>query len=177
MGSLYLNIVYPMRKFITKSIFNIFVLTHYDEYIPKEIIELITMSIYPRILIIVGNYYTRLMMDDVLYKWGESDEFDNFIPNDITRISRGVTHIAFMTKNDEVYICGNNNYGELGLGHRQPQTSPQKLSLSNIVMIFCGVNHTIALVKSGKVYTWGSNSWGNLGLGHNADEILPQQVN
>ena len=109
------------------------------------------------------------------------------------KISCGYSHTCLLM--DEVYVWGDNDEGQLGLGHNQSQNSPQKfapmqmnrreggtsergkLNLPNIKQIICGSYHTIALTNSNEIWVWGYNNCGQLGLGHNQDQNSPQKLN
>jgi len=114
------------------------------------------------------------------------DTFGDHVPYEIVKliimstypkikISCGCEHTCLLM--DEIYVWGNNIYGQLGLGHNQKQNSPQKLNLPNIKKIICGGFHTIALTNSNEVWVWGNNIYGQLGLGHNQDQNSPQKLN
>ena len=69
------------------------------------------------------------------------------------------------------YAFGENRSGELGLGHRDKVTKPQKLIFDEpIKSIICGGWHTICLTLEGNLYSWGDNYHGQLGLGNNIEE-------
>jgi X-linked retinitis pigmentosa GTPase regulator len=74
-----------------------------------------------------------------------------------------------------VYIFGNNEYGQLGLGHNKNQNAPQLLMTDDrISQIACGKYHTVILKNNGEVYIFGDNTHGQLGLGHNKNQNVPQ---
>ena len=130
------------------------------------------------------------------------DTFGDHVPYEIIKliimstypkikISCGYSHTCLLM--DEVYVWGDNDEGQLGLGHNQSQNSPQKfapmqmnrreegtsergkLNLSNIKDIICGGRHTIALTDSNEVWVWGYNNEGQLGLGHYQHQNSPQK--
>jgi alpha-tubulin suppressor-like RCC1 family protein len=77
-----------------------------------------------------------------------------------------------LTENGKLYAWGNNNCGQLGLGHTNPVTSPTHIDLPNGVMIETVSqigNTTIALTTNGDLYGCGYNIDGQLGLGHTTD--------
>ncbi len=87
---------------------------------------------------------------------------------------------TILKKNTEIYVWGNDEYGQLGLGHRyqnkkgvgQENEQPAKqLSLpkscsfqTQIVEIACGEDHSCLITSSGHLYAMGSNSFGKLGI-------------
>ncbi|EDV28782.1 uncharacterized protein TRIADDRAFT_52018 [Trichoplax adhaerens] len=71
---------------------------------------------------------------------------------------------VYVAETGELYACGWNNNGQLGLEHQDNVTRLQKLSLPiRMQKVACGWNHTIALSVEGKLYSWGSNAFGQLG--------------
>lgn len=79
--------------------------------------------------------------------------------------SHGFNHTV-IKKIDGFYVCGENIYGQLGLGDNFDRKSMTKLNNPDIVEIFCGGHHTIAMTKNPKVLlVCGWNNEGQLGLG------------
>ena len=77
----------------------------------------------------------------------------------IVSIGCGHRHTIVITFDNKTYVWGNNESGQLGLGHNINQNSPQELSFSDIKIesVTCGINHTMALTMNGKLYVWGNN--------------------
>lgn len=70
--------------------------------------------------------------------------------------------------NKHVYSWGLNNWGQLGIGHRENECTPTEIKEfrnKDIRTICGGAQHSIALTYDGKVYTWGKNEEGQLGIG------------
>lgn len=86
---------------------------------------------------------------------------------DISIASAGYNYSLIKNDRGELFGCGENDYGELGLGHNNPQIEPRMLpfQLSNIIQISCGFHHTLLLDSEGNVYGAGYNYFGNLGIG------------
>ena len=71
------------------------------------------------------------------------------------------------TEDGEIYVCGWNKNGQLGLSSQEVDypTFCQVPSLPRkITKVSCGWNHTMALTENGTVYVWGSNAFGQLGV-------------
>ena len=67
-----------------------------------------------------------------------------------------------------IYSCGRNDKGQLGLGHLENQITPTLIpdTPSNIVQLVCGYIHNLFLDSEGNVYSVGYNNYGQLGLSH-----------
>ena len=90
-------------------------------------------------------------------------------------------HNLALYQDGSLYSWGDNHYGQLGLGHRQHQNTPQLIDPSHfhnktINSIHQGPIHTLALMEDGSLYTWGYNVYGELGLGHNTNQNTPQLI-
>lgn len=131
-----------------------------------------------------GDDHTILHSDDGLYVFGfnfsgqlglgdyEMREvptklifFENF---EIVSTHCGERHTIINTT-DGLYVFGNNNCGQLGLGDEIDRNVPTKLNLESrtleIQSIDCGLNYTIINTTNG-LYVFGDNESGQLGLGH-----------
>jgi E3 ubiquitin-protein ligase HERC4 len=101
-----------------------------------------------------------------------------------------MTGILFFLKETEngIFSCGNNFYGQLGVGKTIHQNSPQPITtLKNekVKNVACGDDHTIILtgkcpnyvkfIENG-VYSFGRNCYGQLGLGTTYNETKPQLI-
>lgn len=81
-----------------------------------------------------------------------------------------------ISENNECYVWGANESGQLGLGDDQHRAVPTKLNLPSNdkpVSIVCGGYHTFCLTQSGDYYVWGKNRFGQLGLGDESNRLSP----
>jgi len=102
----------------------------------------------------------------------------------VTDIAAGEGFSVFVTRNKqneetEVFACGNNLNGELGVGYMRHVLDVTKIEgLSNykfdggkpgqdtnirVETISCGKNHCMALLNIGAILEWGSNIRGQMG--------------
>jgi hypothetical protein len=82
---------------------------------------------------------------------------------------RGVSEYA-IEEGSSLWSFGNNNHGQLGLGHNRPQWTPKRLRYpANVVDCAAGERHSIAVTQSGEVWSFGSNATGATG---HTDEIV-----
>lgn len=145
--------------------------------------------IFPKIsieLVCCGSEHTVILTSSgKVYGWGRNESGqlglgdDNCYKNTphelnllylIKSICCGIQHTIALTYSNEIYVWGNNNHGQLGLGDTLFRNSPQKLSLQgefgnlNIKSISCNGNFTIVLTSNGTIYSWGYNYFGQLGF-------------
>lgn len=86
-------------------------------------------------------------------------------PKRITKLQLSVPER--LIKVGSVYVCGQGDLGQLGLGEEESKMESKKLTLlekpSNVVDIRAGGVHTLLLTEDGKVYSFGCNDEGALG--------------
>ena len=95
-------------------------------------------------------------------------------------ISTGLAHSVFLMENGSIRVTGMNTLGQLALGHREAQHSPQEVFYdfkgSKVKHVSCGGAHTLACSAEGDVFAVGSNSCGQLGIGHQGDRDTFQHL-
>ncbi|KAL1452322.1 hypothetical protein MTO96_043837, partial [Rhipicephalus appendiculatus] len=78
----------------------------------------------------------------------------------------GSNHALLLTRDGEIYAWGRNTEGQLGLGNRKDQKSPQLVShlaqRSKVTQVSCGRDFSLALDTQGKLWAWGQNDGGQL---------------
>lgn len=86
---------------------------------------------------------------------------------DISTVS---AHTCAALANGDLKCWGNNNNGQLGLGHTNQINDASLAPIvpfgNTVLQLATGYNHTCALAGGQKVRCWGSNQNGVLGLGH-----------
>ena len=95
----------------------------------------------------------------------------------IKQIVCGANHSMLTTK-DSVYACGNNCYGQLGLGDEVDRNTFTLIpnTPSNIKQIQSGNYYSMLLTDDDTVYACGGNHEGQLGLGDNNERNTFTQV-
>ena len=80
-------------------------------------------------------------------------------------------HNIILTHNNELYVCGLNKFGQLGLGDDNKRNQYVKLehNFGQIKNIFCSRDHNIILNEQNELYVCGLNYEGQLGLGDNVN--------
>lgn len=83
----------------------------------------------------------------------------------VLRLSAGYEFSMFQCENGEIYACGFNGVGQLGVGNNTIQIQPILIPNlpGNIISFSCGAAHAIFLDDQGIVYSTGSNVNGELG--------------
>jgi alpha-tubulin suppressor-like RCC1 family protein len=98
----------------------------------------------------------------------------------ILRVQCGLDFTAFLTTEGQLFVTGNNQMGQLGLGHKDNLTIPHIVSDAlrgrRVVDVACGGTHMLVLCDSGEVYGWGSGGDGRLGLIHTDDCLIPTRL-
>ena len=100
----------------------------------------------------------------------------------ITGVYYGSQSFFYLTANLDLYCCGYNKYGQLGLGHSTEYITKPTLNkhvrervefISNSVCAY----HTILKTVKGRMYGYGWNSNGQLGIGRKSfKESVPQPL-
>jgi alpha-tubulin suppressor-like RCC1 family protein len=110
-----------------------------------------------------------------------------FITNNITisKIANGGSRLdtyaisAFVASNGDLYTCGYNAHGGLGINSTTNASTPTKVtnisSVSEVIISDCYVASFLALKTNGDLYGWGDNRVGALGLG-TADQFTSPQL-
>lgn len=81
-----------------------------------------------------------------------------------------------LTKTGRVYACGDNSYGQLGLGMKTEIFNLQNVPVENIASMVLSGTHTFFITKENKVFVTGRNYEGQLGLGHYDDVFKPVEL-
>ncbi|XP_048341959.1 secretion-regulating guanine nucleotide exchange factor [Sphaerodactylus townsendi] len=87
----------------------------------------------------------------------------------LRNVAGGGGHSSVITDTGELFLCGQNKNGQLGLNHTEDVihfTLCSSLSGCPIVQVACGWDFTIILAGNGHVLSCGSNSFGQLGVPH-----------
>ncbi|XP_011688739.1 PREDICTED: probable E3 ubiquitin-protein ligase HERC4 isoform X2 [Wasmannia auropunctata] len=105
-------------------------------------------------------------------------EVDFAEAHNVIDIACGENYTVIVTKDGQVYSCGNNDYGQLG--HEKARKRLQLIpGLDAFVFrkISCGNCHTLAVNEWGQLFSWGSNMKGQLGLNSvDCTERIPRMI-
>jgi alpha-tubulin suppressor-like RCC1 family protein len=88
----------------------------------------------------------------------------------VSRIFTGSDHSIFLTEDNELYTCGWNIYGQLGIGEKIMECTPTRIQPFTdelIKDVSCKHSqHTIVVTETDRVFTCGRNDWFQLCQGH-----------
>ena len=92
--------------------------------------------------------------------------------------STGCAHTVCLDDQGNVHAFGDNDYGQLGLGHIEIKLIPTQVpSLSCITQVSCGSFFTACVDDQGLLWTFGENDHGQLGIGNTNRCESPHKVN
>jgi hypothetical protein len=93
-------------------------------------------------------------------------------------VGRLTVHCFGIAVAGELFVCGNNQFGQLGLGYRSPfQNNPTRVDIPGRVRsVSCGTAHMAAVTETGDLYTWGWAHGGRLGCSSGRDVLRPTLV-
>jgi RCC1 and BTB domain-containing protein len=114
----------------------------------------------------------------------------------VTQIACGYHHTLALDSTGKLYGFGRNDYGQLGLGHRNSSSKPEWVQGMlaepqggrnelggvpapddlHVRQITCGCYHSLVLVKTNCVYAFGRNNHGQLGTGETEDQVFPKMI-
>ena len=129
-----------------------------------------------------GNVYTTGDNDMGQLCLGDLESRDLFhqviLPRPAEAVAVGLDFTLILLENGEVYGCGSNENGELGIGPDvQFSTTPDNRNgLSGIVEISSGLSFGLFLEGSGTVYGSGSNLFSQLCESTDGDPVLSPKV-
>uniref|UniRef100_A0A672Q5U6 E3 ubiquitin-protein ligase HERC2 n=1 Tax=Sinocyclocheilus grahami TaxID=75366 RepID=A0A672Q5U6_SINGR len=137
-----------------------------------------------------GQHYLALSVNGEVFSWGCGDggrlghgdatylEEPTMIAvfsgrpagKQVIHIACGSTYSAAITADGELYTWGRGNYGRLGHGSSEDQTTPLLVSALKgikVIDVACGSGdaQTLAVTENGQVWSWGDGDYGKLGRG------------
>ncbi|UJR37724.1 hypothetical protein I4U23_030419 [Adineta vaga] len=101
----------------------------------------------------------------------EDDVPSVFLLDPFVHMSAGDRHSILVTEDGRTYAFGDNNSGQLGLGHTNPVKSVsciKSLQFTNtdekVLLVACGRESSIVATNYGSLYSFGSNNHCQLGF-------------
>ncbi|KAJ3680348.1 hypothetical protein LUZ60_016626 [Juncus effusus] len=94
------------------------------------------------------------------------------------QVATGLSFTIILTRNGQVYTCGNNSHGQLGQGDSTERLTPalvkHLVGPNKVVQVTAGPSYSLAIMDDGSVYSFGSVNNFCLGHGDQSDEFLPR---
>ncbi|XP_075588692.1 RCC1 and BTB domain-containing protein 1-like [Dermatophagoides farinae] len=91
-----------------------------------------------------------------LVKFPDYDDDDDSIDTRIKNIVAGSNYSLFLLENGQLWGCGSNSVGELGLGDKKNRSKLTKIPIDNVQKIACSKFHNFSLAHDGlSYYAWG----------------------
>jgi alpha-tubulin suppressor-like RCC1 family protein len=97
------------------------------------------------------------------------------VHNWVKNMSAGGFHSLILKRDNTLWVCGYNYWGQLGDGTVTERHTPVKV-MSGVQGISGGVNHSLILKTDGTLWACGANYGGQLGDGTNTDRSTPVQM-
>lgn len=87
---------------------------------------------------------------------------DDKIVEDAVYITSYKDTFAAITQSGDLYMWGENKYGQVGCGDFETKENPVFI-LADVASVYLEESHTAALTKKGHLYLWGNNEFGQIG--------------
>ena len=96
----------------------------------------------------------------------------------IVKINAVNKFVYYITSDGELYTWGNNEFGNIGNGTTNDQTTPHLVGISGkIKNVVSYLGDTVfAITEDGKLYSWGNNISGQVGNGTTNNQTTPYLV-
>ncbi|CAL9154241.1 unnamed protein product [Musa hybrid cultivar] len=96
------------------------------------------------------------------------------------QVATGLSFTVILTMRGQVYTCGSNAHGQLGLGDTIDRPTPRIIELfeglGQVVQIAAGASYTFVVTDDGTVHSFGSCTNFCLGHGDQHDELVPRAI-
>lgn len=84
---------------------------------------------------------------------------------EISKIAIGANHIAIISAEGQIFTCGDNSRGQLGIGTSKIKSAVYPTMVSafasyRVKDVACGTNHCLVVLSGANVYSCGANNMG-----------------
>ena len=97
------------------------------------------------------------------------------IMDNVAAVSAGLLHGMAITADGNLWVWGDNSYGQLGDGTTIERPEPIRI-MQNVVSVSAGAEYSMAVTADGRLWAWGWNAYGQLGDGTTEESHVPVMV-
>ena len=162
--------------------------------ISNESIPTLVDSIDPVVQVSAGFYHSLVLTSDSsVWAFGDNSfgalgfpppPYIAFRPKkidtlkNVAKVSAGVDHSTALTRAGELWVWGQNQWGQLGIGSLNSMHKPQMIRNLKLVDVEADRYTTYGIDTSGFVWAWGRNKNGELGVANNGNRYqnVPVQI-
>lgn len=94
---------------------------------------------------------------------------------EVVKVSAGIAHSLYLSGDSELWVAGDNTYGQLGDGTEMNRISPVQIA-SEVIAIAGGFFHSLFVKTDGSLWATGNNQNGQLGDGTTINRRSPVLV-
>jgi hypothetical protein len=139
-----------------------------SKYTPNaSIILLVTNS---NELIYIAPILIGLWNTNTVYKLSKTKDWES--------VSVGHGHLLALKNDGSLWVSGDNEFGQLGLGYTGNEVygEPIRLGTDTWKYVCAGSTFSFGIKTDGTLWSWGQNLQGQLGLGDLVDRNIPTEV-
>lgn len=127
-----------------------------------------SMALIDKKVYVWGYKIGRKPMDgvDITSDGGQATPTQVMGLSNIKAIAAGDNYAAAINEDGDLFMWGDNEFGQLGYGDYVTRSTPVKVA-TEIESVALSNNHTVAVKKNGTVIAFGKNDMGQLGNGTN----------
>ena len=139
-----------------------------SKYTPNaSVIVLVTNSSE---LVLVAPIFVGLWNMRTVYRLSTTKDWKS--------VSVGHGHILALKNNGSLWVLGDNEFGQLGLGYigNEITGEPVRLGTDTWEYVCAGSTYSFGIKSDGTLWSWGHNNQGQLGLGDTNDRDEPTEI-
>lgn len=139
-----------------------------SKYTPNaSVIVLVTNSSE---LVLVAPIFVGLWNMRTVYRLSTTKDWKS--------VSVGHGHILALKNNGSLWVLGDNEFGQLGLGYigNEITGEPVRLGSDTWEYVCAGSTYSFGIKSDGTLWSWGHNNQGQLGLGDTNDRDEPTEI-
>ena len=139
-----------------------------SKYTPNaSVIVLVTNSSE---LVLVAPIFVGLWNMRTVYRLSTTKDWES--------VSVGHGHILALKNDGSLWVLGDNEFGQLGLGYigNEITGEPVRLGTDTWEYVCAGSTYSFGIKSDGTLWSWGHNNQGQLGLGDTNDRDEPTEI-